>query len=92
MSELTQEGLDYFERAGDEGDKKYVAAIRDEIESLRCDAERYRYLRCGDKIDPNGYLELSQWNFVTQERNSGRLLFSAELDAAIDAAMNGANV
>jgi hypothetical protein len=25
---LVAEGLDYFERAGDEGDKRYVAAIR----------------------------------------------------------------
>jgi hypothetical protein len=26
--ELALEGLDYFDKAGDEGDKKYVAAIR----------------------------------------------------------------
>lgn len=46
MDQLAEEGLDYFERAGDEGDKRYVSAIREEIEQLRKDAERYRTARC----------------------------------------------
>lgn len=32
---LAEEGLNYFERAGDPGDKKYVAAIRATIAALQ---------------------------------------------------------
>jgi len=36
---LVAEGLDYFERAGDEGDRKYVAAIREHLAALRQSGE-----------------------------------------------------
>lgn len=44
---LVAEGLDYFERSGDEGDHKYVAAIREHIAALRHDAERWRSFTAG---------------------------------------------
>lgn len=67
-----------------------------EIERLRKDAERYRWLRAIDDnapLDASGYPSLTQWKLVVSDR-AGRLLFGKELDAAIDAAMReqGANV
>jgi len=48
------------------------------------DAERYRLLRDVGPPDAQGYPTILQWKLVTQERDSGRLLFGADLDAAID--------
>jgi len=56
-----------------------------EYEKLRRDAERYRWLR--DKA-PEAW-EVTQ--YVTTDLQACHLA-SASLDAAIDAAMNGANV
>jgi hypothetical protein len=42
MSDLVDEGLRYFEHAGDAGDKQYVAAIRAELDRLRADARRWQ--------------------------------------------------
>ena len=52
-------------------------ALQAEVDALRKDAERYRWLR--DHGDSLGYLE----SWLPLDR--------AEWDAAIDAAMNGAN-
>ena len=40
---LVAEGLDYFERSGDEGDRKYVAAIREHLAALRQSGEAAEY-------------------------------------------------
>lgn len=37
--DFVTEGLWYFERAGDAGDKQYVAAIRAELDRLRADRD-----------------------------------------------------
>mgnify|MGYP001563210547 CR=1 FL=1 len=70
---------------------KCMALIRThagEIAAMARDAERYRWLRDVGPPDPvTLYPTLMQWELVTQERNSGRLLFGHELDARIDAAI-----
>lgn len=94
MTDLVEEGLAYFDRVGDDGDRLYVAAIRQEIDKLRKDAERYRWLR-----ENAGAWEVSrdcgEWTRCeTGEKFKPRVYFTAFgsvyggmcLDDAIDAA------
>ena len=39
---LVEEGLWYFERVGDDGDKRYVAAIREELDRMRAQVKALR--------------------------------------------------
>lgn len=45
ITELVEEGLDYFEKTGDRGDKAYVAAIRLLIKKQQLELEELRHMR-----------------------------------------------
>lgn len=94
MSDLAKEGLAYFDRAGDDGDRLYVAAIRQEIDKLGKDAERWRAMR-QTLVAADFAPEMGGGPVVMFACHAERVGFGPEgadeiADAAVDA-MNGAN-
>lgn len=63
-------------------------ALRAEVDALRADAERYRWLRGGPDV-PTESIRWARWEVRHWCGRWWNTMFSAQLDAAIDAAMKG---
>jgi hypothetical protein len=69
---------------------KEIAALREENERLRTDAERYRWLREESKKRPAVYSGDVEWMVSRVQKGMGNNYFGEKIDAAIDAAMKEA--
>lgn len=62
------------------------ARLLDEVERLRADAERYRWLRGGPEVPPHS-TRWSRWEVHYWDGRYWQPLFAGHLDSSIDAAM-----
>jgi hypothetical protein len=81
------------ELAHEKADADFLAAavnalpgLLDEVERLRADAARYRWLRGGPDVPPHSR-RWSRWEVRYWDRRYWQTMFAEHLDAAIDAAM-----